>query len=71
MGFNRRYISKQSIIASIDGGFPLKKYFNTDLLIFQDKESNIAYHKFYKENLTDKQVKEFLTKGYIALETNL
>lgn len=70
MGFNRRYISKQSIIASIDSGFPLKKYFSVDLLIFQDKQSNFIYHKFYKENLTDKEVKEFLTNKDITLETN-
>ena len=66
MGFTKRYFSKKSILTQIEFGFPLKKYFNVDAMMFDDQESHQAYNLLSKGK-TDEEIEEFLLKD----ETNL
>jgi len=66
MGFTKRYFSKKSILTQIKVGFPLKKYFNVDALMFDDTESHQAYNLFI-EGKTDQTIKEFLLKDETTL----
>jgi len=44
MGFNKRYVSLDSIKNFVDNGYPVCKIFEVDALFFMDEKS----HKIYK-----------------------
>ena len=44
MGFNKRYVSLDSIKKFVDNGYPVCKIFDVDALFFMDEKS----HEIYK-----------------------
>lgn len=58
MGFNKRFISKSTLIKTYESGNGFEKLFNPDSIIFVDKKSHKFYEKFLVKGLTNKLKKK-------------
>ena len=58
MGFNKRFISKSTLIETYESGDEFEKLFNLDSIIFVDKKSHKFYQKFLVKGLTNKLKKK-------------
>ena len=58
MGFNKRFISKSTLIETYESGDGFEKLFNLDSIIFVDKKSHKFYEKFSVKGLTNKLKKK-------------
>jgi DNA-binding NarL/FixJ family response regulator len=59
MGFHRRYIFIENLLYSLKNDLSLDRQFNSEALIFSDKESERIFD-LYKEGLSNKEILEKL-----------
>jgi len=62
MSFNKRFVNKETIRIYLDNGMGLKKLFDTDAIIFLDKNSTKVYY-WYTEGLSDDEINSKLNKN--------
>lgn len=60
MGFNKRFLDKESIMESLDNKESLSKLFSADAFIFLDDFSSKVY-EHYKKGAKDKEIKKLIS----------
>jgi len=61
MGFNKRFVSENTIKEYLEEKKPLKKLFSSDAFIFMDEVSSKVFD-LYNKGLTDKEIEKILKK---------
>lgn len=67
MGFNKKFINKETIKIYLNNGLGLKKLFDADAIIFLDKISSKVYY-WYSDGFSDDEINLKLNKN--GQETN-
>jgi|JI9StandDraft_1071089.scaffolds.fasta_scaffold912712_2 uncharacterized protein (DUF2164 family) len=62
MGFNKRFINKETINIYLKNGLSLEKLFNSDAVIFLDKISSKVYY-WYSDGMSDDEINLKLNKN--------
>jgi hypothetical protein len=63
MGFNKRFVTSETIKTYLEGDNNLKSLFKADALIFMDNQSSKVY-EMYQKGLSDNEIKQFLKESY-------
>ena len=59
MGFNKRYVSIDSLKKFLENGYSVSKFFDADALFFMDKKSHKIY-ELYTKGVDDKKLKKIV-----------
>jgi hypothetical protein len=59
MGFNKRFISEETISNTLKNGDSLKRLFSADALLFMDNKASEVY-QLYQQGLSDTNIKLFI-----------
>lgn len=62
MGFNKKFINKETIKIYLNNGLGLKKLFDADAIIFLDKISSKVYY-WFTEGVSEDEIKLKLNKN--------
>lgn len=62
MGFNKRYVSKETIISTVENKTSLVQLFSSDAIILMDKFSSKIY-KLLNDGMKEKEVIKIIKDG--------